>query len=150
MAPGPITSWQIDGETMETVTGFIFLGPKITADGDCSYEIKRYLLLGRKATTNLNSILESRDITLMTKVHIVKSSGFSSSHVWVWELDHKEGWTVKNWFFWNVVLEKGPMDCEEIKSVNSKGNQSWLFIGRTDPEAEAPILWPPDAGKDWR
>ena len=83
LASGLITSWQIDGGKVETVTYFIFLGPKITADGDCSYEIKRYLLLGRKATTNLNSILESRDITLMTKVHIVKSSGFSSSHVWV-------------------------------------------------------------------
>ena len=83
MASGPITSWQIDRETKETVTYFIFLGPKITADSNCSYEIKRYLLLGRKAMTNLNSILESRDITLMTKVHIVKSSGFSSSHVWV-------------------------------------------------------------------
>ena len=83
MVSGPITSWQIEGEKIETVTDFIFLCSKITVDGDCSHEIKRHLFLGRKAMTNLNSILESRDITLMTKVHIVKSSGFSSSHVWV-------------------------------------------------------------------
>ena len=81
MATGPITSWQIDGEIMETVTDFIFLGSKITADGDCSHEIKRHLLLGRKVTTNLDSILKSRDITLPTKVHLVRSYGFSSSHV---------------------------------------------------------------------
>ena len=80
MASGPITSWQIDGETMETVTEFIFLGSKITADGDCSHEIKRCLLLGRKAMTNLDSILKSRDITLLTKVHIVKAMLFSTSH----------------------------------------------------------------------
>ena len=76
MAPGPITSWQIDGETKETVTNFIFLGSKIAADGDCSHEIKRCLLLGRKATTNLDNVLKSRDITLPTKVHIVKAMVF--------------------------------------------------------------------------
>ena len=83
MAPGPITSWQIDGETMKTVTNVIFLGSKITGDADCSHEIKRCLLLGRKAVTNLDSILKSRDITLPTKVHIVKTNSFSSSHVWI-------------------------------------------------------------------
>ena len=83
MASGPITSWQIDGETMEIVTDFIFLGSKITADGDCSHEIKRRLLLGRKAMTNLHSILTSRNITLPTKVHLVKAIVFSSSHVWI-------------------------------------------------------------------
>ena len=83
MASSPITSWQIDGETMETVTDFLFLGSKITADGDCSHEIKRWLLLGRKAMTKLDSILKSRDITLPTKVHLSQSYGFSSSHVWV-------------------------------------------------------------------
>ena len=87
MASSPITSCQIDGETMETVKDFIFGGSKITADGDCSHEIKRHLLLGRKAMTNLDSILKSRDITLPTKVHIVKTMAFFSSHVWV---DHKE------------------------------------------------------------
>ena len=89
MACGPITSWQIDGETMEIVTYFIFLGSKITADGDCSHEIKRRLLLGRKAMTNLDSILKSRDITLTTKVQS-QSCGFLSSHVWMWVLDDKE------------------------------------------------------------
>ena len=82
MASGPITSWQIDGETAETVADFIFLGSKITADGDFSHEIKRPMLLGRKAMTNLDSILKSRDITLLTKVHLVKAIGFSNSHVW--------------------------------------------------------------------
>ena len=91
MAFGPITSWQIDGETMETVSDFIFLGSKITADGNCSLEIKRHLLLGRKAMTNLDSILKSGDITLLTKVCLVKAMVFSSSHVQMCELDHKEG-----------------------------------------------------------
>ena len=80
-----------------------------------------------------------------------QSYGFSSSHVWMWELDHKEGWPSKNWCFWTAVLEKtleSPLDCKEIKPVNPKGDQSWLFIGRTDAEAEASILWPPDA-KGW-
>ena len=123
MASGPITSWQIDGETM---TEFIFLGSKITLDGYCSHEIKKHLLLGRKAMTNLESILKSRDISLPTKVCIVKAMvGFSSSHVWMWELDHKEDWTLKNWSFWTVVLEKtleSPLDCKEIKPVHPKGN----------------------------
>ena len=157
-----ITSWQMDGDTMQTVRDFIFLGSKITAGGDCSHEIKRCLLLGRKAMTNLDSILKSRDITLTTKSS--QSYGFSSSHVWMWELDHKEGWVLKNWCFWTMVLEKtleSPLHCEKIQPVNPKGNQSWMFIGRTDVEAETPILWPPDvknrllgkdpdAGKDWR
>ena len=163
MASGPITSWQIDGETVETVLDFIFGGSKITADGDCSHEIKRRLLLGRKLMTNLENILKSRDITLPTKVHLVKARCFTSSHVWMWELDYKEGWALKNWCFWTVVLEKtleSPLDCKEIQPVHPKGNQSCLFIGRIDIEAETPILWPPnvkswliwkdpDAGKDW-
>ena len=103
MASDPITSWQIEREKMEIVTNFIFLGSKITADGDCSHEIKRLLLLGRKAMTNLNSILKSRDISLLTKVHLVKANGFSSSHVRMWELGHKKGWALKNWCFQIVV-----------------------------------------------
>ena len=83
MASGPIISWQIDGKTMETLTGFIFLGPQITADGDCSHEIKRHLLFGRKVMTNLDSIFKSRDITLPTKVHSSQGYGFSSGHVWM-------------------------------------------------------------------
>ena len=143
MASGPIITWQIDGETMETVTDFILGGSKITANGDCSRKIKRHLLLGRKAMTNLDSILKSRDISLPTKVHLVKTTGFSSSHVWMWELDYKESWVPKNWCFWTVVLEtfESPLDCKETQPVNPKGNQSWIFI---DAEAETPVLWPPD------
>ena len=140
----------------------IFLGFKITADDDCSHEIKRSLLLGRKVMTNLDSILKSRDITLSTGVPS-QGYGFSSGHVWMWELDYKESWATKNWCFWIVVLEKtleSPLDCKEIQPVCSKGDQSWVFIGSTDAEAETPILWPPDAktwliwkdpdaGKDW-
>ena len=124
---------------------------KITADGDCSREIKRHFILRRKVMTNLDSILKSRDITLSTKVHLVKAMFFSSSHVRIWELDYKESWPLKNWCFWTVVLEKtlqSPLDCKEIQLVHTKGNQSWIFIGRTDVEAETPILWPPDA-KNW-
>ena len=142
----------------------IFLSSSITADGDCSYEIKRRLLLGRKVLTNLDSIFKSRDITLPTRAHLVKAMFFSGSHVWMWELDYKESWVLKNWFFWTVVLEKtleSPLDWKENQPFHPKRNQSWIFIGRTDVEAETPILWPPDeknwligkypdAAKDWR
>ena len=161
VASSPITSWQIDGETMETMTYFIFLGSKITADGDCNHEVKRHLLLGRKAMTNLDSALKSRDITLPTKFHIVKAMVFPVV------MYRCRSWTIqnwpKNWCFWTGVLEKtleSPLDYKRIKSVNPKGNQPWTFTGSTDAEAEAPILWPPDgkkrligrnpdAGKDW-
>ena len=120
------------------MTDLIFLGTKITADGDCSHEIKRRLLLGRKAMTNLDSLLKSRDITLPTKIHIAKSITFSSSHVWMWESDYKESWAPKNWCFWTMVLQtlEGPFDSKEIQSVYPKGNQSWIFIGRTDAGAQ--------------
>ena len=163
MASGPITSWQIDGETMETVTDFIFLGSKITPDGDCSYETKRCLLHGRKVMTNLDSILKSRDITLPTKVCLV------TAMVFLVVMYGCECWTIKKaecrriLCSWNVVLEKtleSPLDCKEIQPVHPKGDQSWVFTGRTDAEAETPILWSPDvkswliwkdsdAGKDW-
>ena len=160
MASSPITSWKIDGQTIDTVTDFIILGSKITPDDDHSHKIKRYLLLGRKAPINLYS----RDITLPTKVCLVQGYGFSSSHVWMWDLDYKESWMLKNWCLWTEVLEKtleSPLDCKEIKPVSCKGNQSWIYIGRTDVEAETPVLWPPDvknwligkhpdAWKDWR
>ena len=148
MASGPITSWQIDGETMETVTGFIFLDSKITADGDYSHEIKKCLLLGRKVTTNLDSIFKSRDITLL-KNQSSQSYGFSSGHVGMWKLIYKQSWVLKNWCFWTVVLKtlEIPLDCKEIQPVHPKGNQSWIFIGRTDAEAEILILWPPDLKK---
>ena len=148
---------------MEAMTNFIFLGSNITADGDCSHEIKRHLLLGRKAITNLDNMLKSGDFTLRTKFHIVKAIVFPVVMYRCWELDYKEGWTSKNWCFQTMVLEKtleSPLDCKEIKPVNHKGNQPSRFFGRIDAEVEAPILWPPDvksqcrgkdpeAGKDW-
>ena len=141
---------------METVTDFVFLGSRITADGDCSHEIKRCLLLGRKAMTNLNNVLKKQRYHFVDKGLYSQSYDFSGSHVWMWQLDHKERWAMKNWCFWTVVLEKtleSPLDCKEIKLVNHKRNQLWIFIGRTDAEAEVPILWSHDAksvliGKD--
>ena len=122
---------------------YFFEGSKITSDGDYNHEIKKHFLLGRKVMINLDSILKSRDLTLATKVHLVKAIFFR-----MWELDHKESWAEKNWCFWTVVLEKtleSPLDCKEIQPVHPKGNQSWMFIGRTDAETETPILLPPDA-----
>ena len=148
MASGPITSWQIDGETMETVIDFIFLGSKITADGDCSHEMERCLVFGRKVMTNLDSILKSRDIT--NKGLSSQSYGFSRSHVWMSELNHKEGWEPKNWCFQTVVLEKtleSPLDYKEIKSVNPKGILSihwkdWCWSSNTLATwCEEPINW---------
>ena len=104
-----------------------------------------------EAMTNLGSILKIRDITLLTKGLFSQNYGFSRGHVWMWELDYKESWVPKNWYFWTVVLEnslESPLDCKEIQPVNPTGNQSWRFIGRTDAEAEAPTLWPPDV-KNW-
>ena len=126
-------------------------GSKITADGDWSHEIKRCLLPGRKVMTNLGSILKSRDITLPRKVPSSQGYGFSSGHVWMWELDCEGSWALKNWCFWTMVFEKtleSPLDWKEIQPIHPKGDQSWVFIGRTDAEAETPILWPPH-GKSW-
>ena len=127
----------------------IFLDSKITRDSDCSHEIKRHLFLGRRAVTNLDSILKNRDIA--SKHPYSQSYGFCSSHVWMWELNYKESLAPKNWCFWTVALEKtleSPLDCKEIPPVHPKGSQSWIFIGRSDVEAESPIFWPPDA-KSW-
>ena len=153
---------EIDGETVETVSEFIFWGSKFTADGDCSHEIKRRLLLGRKVMTNLDSIFKSRVITLPTKVRLVKAMVFPV------DMYRCESWTIKKAECWRIdafeLLKKTferPLDCKEIKPVNPKGDQSWVFIRRTDAEAETPILWPsaaknwlirkdPDAGKDWK
>ena len=137
-------------------------GSKITVNGNCSLGIKRHLLLGRKAMTNLDSIKKQRHY-FANKGPSSQSYGFSSSHVWMWELDYKKSWALKSWCFWTVVLEKtleSPLDSKEIQPVYPKGNQSWIFIGRTDAEVETPILWPPDvknwflgkdpdAGRDW-
>ena len=125
VAPGPITSWEIDGKTMETVTDFIFLGSKITVDGDCSHEIKRCLLLGRKAMTNLDSIFKSRDITLLTNAHLVKAMVFPVV------MDRYENWTIKKAELQRInafeQLEKtleSPLDSKEIKPVSPKVNQT--------------------------
>ena len=125
MACDPITSWQINGETMETVTEFIFLVSKITADSDCSHEIKRHLLFGRKALTNLDSILKSRDIILPTKVHLVS---FSSSHVCMWELDYKESWALKYWCFWTVVLGN------TLESLLNARRSNWSILKEISPK----------------
>ena len=149
-------------EKQWTVSDFIFWGSKITADVDCNHEIKRRLLLGRKVMTNLDSILKSRHY-FANKSLSSQDYGFSSGHVWMWELDCKESCVLKNWCFWTGVLEKtleSPLDCKEIQPVHSEGDQLWDFFGRNDAEAETPVLWPPhakswligkdpDAGKDW-
>ena len=162
-APRNTLPWYMRCWSWLTVRDFIFLGSKITADGDWSPEFKRLLLLGRKAMTSLDSILKSRDY-FADKGPSSQSHGFSSRHVWMWKLDHKESWAPKNWCFWTVVLEKtleSPLDRKDIKLVNPKGNQSWIFIKRADTITEAPILWPtnaknwlvgkdPDSEKDWK
>ena len=152
MASGPITSWQIDGGTMETVRDFIFLGSEITVDGDCSHEIKRCLLLRRKAMTNLNSILKSRDITWSTKIHLVEAMvspvvvyGCES-----WTIKKAECWRIDSFklWYWRKLLRVPWTVRKSFRMVHPKGNQSWVFVGRTDVEAKTPILWPPDA-KSW-
>ena len=126
----------------------MFLGSKITADSDCSHEIKRYLLPGRKAITNLNSIFKSRDITLPTEVHLVKAMVFPvvmyGGEIWTIKKAEYQRIDAFELWCWRRLF----LDCKEIKSVNSKGNLSWIFIGRTDAEAESPVLWPPDA-RNW-
>ena len=149
---------------METVTDFIFLGFKIIVVGDSSHEIKRCLFLRRKTLINLDSILKKKKRRCFTnKSPFSQRYEFSSSHVWMWEVNHKEVWAPKTWWFQIVVLEKileGPLGSKEIKPINPKGNQPWIFTGRSDAEAEAPVLWSsdvksqltgkyPDARKDW-
>ena len=163
MASGPITSWQIDGEAMQIVTDFIFWGSKITADGNYSHDIKRHLLLGKKNYDQPRQHIKKQKHYFANKGPSSQTYGISSSHIWMWELDYRESWALKNWWFWTVVLEKmleKPLDCMEIQPVHPK-DQSWIFNGRTDAEPETPIIWPPDmknwliwkdldAGKNWR
>ena len=146
-ASGPITSWEIDGETVETVSDFIFGGSKITADGDCSHEIKRGLLLGRKVITNLDSIFKSRDITLLTKVHLVKAMVFpvvmyGCENGTVKKAERRRTDAFELWC-WRRLLS--PLDCKEIQPVHSEGDQPSDFFERNDAKAEAPVLWPPHA-----
>ena len=148
MASSPITSWERDGETMETVSDFIFLGSKITADGDCSHEIKRRLLLGRKVMTNLDSILKSRDISLSTKVRLVKAMVFPvvmyGCESWSIKKAERQRIDAFGLWFWRRLL-RAPLNCKEIQPVHPKGAQSWVFTRHTDFEAETLIFWPPDA-----
>ena len=162
MASGSITSWQIDGETVETVAVFTFVGSKITADGDCSHE--KTLTPWKESYDQPTQHIQKQWHYFANKLPSSQGYGFSSSHVWMWALDYKESWAPRNWCFWIMVLEKtleSSLDCKEIQPINPKGDPSWVFIGRTDVEAETPILWPPDAksclickhpdaGKDWR
>ena len=138
-------------------------GSKITADGDCSHEIKILTPWNESYNQPRQHIKKQRHY-VVNQGTSSQGYGFSSSHGWMWELDYKESSAPNNWCFWSVVLEKtleSPLDCKEIQSVHPKGDQSWVFIGRTDVEAETPIFWPldekswlvwknPDAGKDWR
>ena len=132
-------------EKLETLTDFLFLGTNITVDRDCSHEIKRCLVPWKESYDKPRWCIKKHRLLFADKDTYSQSYGFSSSHVWMWELGHKEGWTLKNWCFWIVLLEKtlvNPLDCKEIKPVNPKGNQAWIFIGRSD--SEAPTVWPPD------
>ena len=163
MASGPITSWQIDGETVETVADFIFLGSKITADGDCSHEKKRRLLLGRKVMTNLDSILKIRDITWPIKAHLVKAMVFSvvMYRCESWTIKKAECWRIDAFelWFWRR-LSRVPWTARRSNQSILKGDQPWDFFGRNDAKAETPVLGPPhakswligkdsDAGRDW-
>ena len=165
MASGPITSWEIDGEIVETVATvaeFILGGSKIIADDDCSHEIKM-LTPWKESYDQPRQHIKKQRHYFAIQGPTSQGYGFSSGHVWMWELDYKESWALKNWCFWTVVLEsslESPLDCKETQPVHAKGDQSCVFIGRTDVEAETPILWPPDvnwlvwkdpdAGRDWR
>ena len=146
MVSGPITSWQIDAETVETVRNFIFLGSKITANGDCNHEIERCLILERKVMTNLDSILKSRDITLPTEVHLVKAMIFPvvmyGCDSWIVKKAESRKIDAFEVWCWRRLL-RVPWTCKEIQPVHLEGPKSWVFIGRTDAEAETPIHWPP-------
>ena len=161
MASDPITSWEIDGET---VSDFILGG----LQNHCRWWLQPWnektSAPWRKSYDQPRQHIKKQRQNFASKGPSSQSYGFPSSHVWMWELDYKESWMLKNWCFWTVMLERSlesPLDYMEIKPVNPKGNQSWIFIGRTDVEAETPILWPsdvknwligkdPGAGKDWR
>ena len=151
MASGPITSWQIDGETGENSDRLLlWRDSKITADDDCSHEIKRHSPLKKSYDQPRQHIKKQRHY-FANKGPSSQSYNFTSSHVWMWELDYKESWVLKNWCFSTVMLEKtleSPLECKEIQLVHPKGDQSWVFTGRSDVEAATPVLWPPDM-KSW-
>ena len=148
---------------METVADIIFLGSQITENGDCSHEIKKTLAPWKKSYDQPRQCIKKQRHYFANKGPSSQGYCFSSGHAWIWELDCEESWARKNWCFWTVVLEKtleSPSDSKEIQPVHPKGDQSWVFIGRTDAEVETPIVWPPhakswfigkdpDAGRDW-
>ena len=149
MASGPITSWQIDGETMETVTDFFFFFGGVGHQNHCRWWLQpwdwKMLNPWKKSYDKPRQHIKKQRLDFANKGPSSQSCGFSSSHAWMWQLDHKESWVPKNWCFWTVVLEKtleSPLDCKETQPVHPKGNNSWMFIGRTDFEDETPILWP--------
>ena len=159
MASSPITSWQIDGEAVETVTDFI-----LGVQNHCRWWLQPWnsktLAPWKKSYDQPRQHIKKQSHDFTYKGPPSQSYGFSLGHVWIWELDYKESWVLKNWCFWTVVLEKSPWDYKEIQPVHPEGDQSWVFTGRTDVEAETPILWPPhvkswligkdpDVGRDW-
>ena len=149
MTSSPITWWKIDEETIETVTDFNFLGSKSLQIVTETIKLKNTPC--KKIYDKCRQCIQKQRHYFVNKDPSSQSFSFSSSQVWMWELDHKEGWVLKNRCFWTVVLEKileSLLDCKELKQINPKGNQSWIFIGRTNAEAEAPVLWPPDE-KGW-
>ena len=165
MASCPITSWQIDGEQWKQWLTLFLRAPKSLKMVTAAMKLKD-TFSWKKSYDQPRQHIKKQSHYFANKGPSSQSYGFSSSHVWIWELDYKESWVLKNWCFWTVVLEKtlesleSPRDCKEILPVHCKGNQSWIFIGRTDTEAETPILWPPnanswlignnlDARKDW-
>ena len=155
MASSTITSWQINGETMETVRDFNFGAPKSLQMETAAMKLKTFAPW-KKSYDQPRQHIRKQRYYFTKKGLSSQSCGFSSSHVWMWELDYNESWAPKNWCLWTVVWREtleSPLDCKEIQPVHPKGDQSWIFIGRTDAEAETPILWPPDAknqliGKD--
>ena len=148
MASGPITSWQIDGQAIETVRDFFFLAPKLLQMVTSAMKLKKRLLLGRKTMTNLDSILKSRDITLPAKIHLVKAMVFPVVMYGCesWTINKAESQRIDAFELWCWRrLFESPLDCKEVQPVHPKGDQSWVFIGRTDAKAETPILWSPHA-----
>ena len=149
MTSSPIISCQMKGEKVKVVTDFLFLGSKITANDDSSYDIRRWLLLGRKAMTNLGCVRKQTHHSA-DKNPYSQGYGLPSGHVWLWELDCKEGRTPKNWCLWTVVLEKtpeSPLESKEIKPLNLKGNKPWILTGRINAEAEVPVFWSSDVNR---
>ena len=164
MASGPITSWQIDGQQWKQWESLFSWAPKSLYMVNPVIKRRFSLALWKKGYDQPRQHTKKQRHYFTKKCPSSQGYGFSSSHVWMWELDYKESWVLKNWCFWTVILEKtpeSPLDCKEIQSVHPKGNQPWIFIGRTDAKAETPIFWSPDAknwltgkdpdaGKDWR